>query len=243
MYITIDNIKIHYNYFDGDPQFPTTLLLHGWGASVDTMQGIFDNFKNQNKSVVSVDIPPFGSSDEPPNDYNIHKYARLIKNFILQLGFVCINIIAHSFGGRISLILASEEHSEFCIQKLVLTGCAGLKPKRGLKYHLKVCSYKIKKRLGLKQKKAGSSDYQALPDNLKPIFIKVVNTHLDNLLLKIKTPTLIVFGVNDKDTPPYMAKKLHKGIKNSKLIMLENASHYAFLDNPAEFNEIINAFL
>jgi len=240
---TSNHIKLHYRQFIGDPSYPTTLILHGWGASGDTMRVVFDELVTQNKSAVLLDLPPFGLSAPPPKDYDIHKYARLTKEFIIQLKLSHINIIAHSFGARISLILASETHSEFTLEKLVLTGAAGLKPKRGLKYRLKVCAYKLKKILGLNTANAGSSDYQALPDYLKGVFVRVVNTHLDKLLPKINVPTLIIFGANDTDTPLYMAKRLHNGVKNSKLHIMQGCGHYAFLDDSITFNALISAFL
>jgi len=243
MFITINNLNIHYQRFEGNPQAPTTLLLHGWGACGETMRGIFDNLKAQNKSVILVDIPPFGKSEKPSNDHNIHKFARLIKDFIIKLSLERINLIGHSFGGRISLILCAEQHDEFIVDKLVLTGGAGLKPKRTLNYHFRVCAYKLKKRLGLNTISSGSADYKALPDDFKSVFVRIVNTHLDSLLPQIQIPTLLIWGQNDLDTPLYMAKKLERGIKNSKLIILPNAGHYAFLDAPNIFYDLINAFL
>ena len=154
-----------------------------------------------------------------------------------------VNLLGHSFGGRISLILASEQHAEFKVEKLLLVDAAGIKPKRGIKYRYKVFAYKLKKALGLKPKNAGSSDYKQLPLHMKSVFVRVVNTHLNKLLYKIDCPTLIVWGALDLDTPLYMAKKLNKHIKKSQLIVFDDAGHYAFLDKPLEFNAIVNAFV
>jgi pimeloyl-ACP methyl ester carboxylesterase len=74
-------------------------------------------------------------------------------------------------------------------------------------------------------------------------FIKIVNEHLDYCLNKIENKTLIINGVNDKETPIYMAKRLNLGIKNSHLILLPNAGHFAFIDRPNLFNMEIGKFL
>ena len=74
-------------------------------------------------------------------------------------------------------------------------------------------------------------------------FIKIVNEHLDYTLPKIKNQTLIVFGSEDKETPLYMAKKLHKNIKNSKLVIIKGAGHFCFIDNPNKFNLEVREFL
>jgi len=103
--------------------------------------------------------------------------------------------------------------------------------------------YKLKKRLGIRPKNAGSADYKALPDFMKPVFVRVVNTHLDNLLPKIKCPVLLIWGQNDRDTPLYMANKMRRKIPDSGLVVLEGAGHYVFLDKPVEFYAIVNEFL
>jgi pimeloyl-ACP methyl ester carboxylesterase len=45
-----------------------------------------------------------------------------------------------------------------------------------------------------------------------------------------------VFGKEDRTTPLYMAKKLNQKIKNSKLIIIEDAGHFAFAEKPWLFN-------
>ena len=60
---------------------------------------------------------------------------------------------------------------------------------------------------------------------------------------KIVNPTLLVFGKQDRETPKYMAIKLHKKIKGSTLFFIENTGHFAFIDNPYLFNEKTKEFL
>ncbi|MCL2861259.1 MAG: alpha/beta hydrolase [Firmicutes bacterium] len=239
MELNVNNLNIYYERFDGETGVPI-LLLHGWGASSSAMGGIFRFLKNENKSVISVDFPHFGLSETPPENFTIYDYAETIKEFLEKLQIEKVNIIAHSFGARVAIILAScYPH---LVDKLVLTGAAGCKPKFSLKKKCKIFAYKLKKRIGIRQKNAGSTDYRNLPSHMKKIFVNVVNTHLEHHLKNIVAPTLIIFGKNDKDTPLYMARRLEKKIKNSALIVLENAGHYAFIDRENYFNSIINAF-
>ncbi len=151
-------------------------------------------------------------------------------------------MLAHSFGGRIALRLANIDSR---LDKLVLTGSAGLKPSRGIPYYFKVYSYKILKKI-LPQKMLrnfGSSEYKSLDGVMRQSYIKIVNTYQDGELDNIKNKTLIIFGKNDNSTPLYMAKKLNQKIKNSKLIIIEDAGHFAFVDKPLLFNVYIREFL
>jgi len=242
MHIIIDNIKLYYTYHNADTT-DTTVILHGWGANSQTMQGVFNNLVANNKSVISLDLPFFGQSDPPPTSWGVYDYADIVEKFITKLGLKKINLLCHSFGARIAIILTSNLNIKNSINKLLFTGGAGLKPKRNLKYYIKVWLYKIKKRFGIKFKNAGSSDYSVLPDFMKPVFVRIVNTYLDKLLPKITATTLLIWGENDTATPLFMAKKMEYKIKNSALVIMQNAGHYAFLDNPQHFYNIMNAFL
>jgi pimeloyl-ACP methyl ester carboxylesterase len=75
----------------------------------------------------------------------------------------------------------------------------------------------------------GSADYKSLSPVMKKTFVSVVNDHLDNLLREIAVPTLILWGKRDRETPPYMAKRIRRRVKNSRLVMLEGG-HYVYID-------------
>lgn len=240
MFITIQGLEIFYKRYDGKGL--PTVILHGWGANCDVMQNIFNSLKENNKSVIMLDLPYFGKSQIPPETFGIYEYANMVEEFIIQMGFSIVNIIGHSFGGRLGIILSSTSNI-ITVNKLILTDAAGLKPRRSLKYYFKVYLYKLKKMLRIKSKKAGSSDYKQLPESMKKVFVRVVNTHLDKLCSNIKSETLIIWGRNDKDTPIYMANKLNKKIKNSGLVILEDAGHFSFLDKSYDYNIIVNTFL
>ena len=239
MTITVNGIRLYYERFEGSGA-DTTVLLHGWGADTGVMRGIFNFLSARGNGVVMLDLPYFGASEPPPESFGIYEYAGLVHAFLRQLGLERVDILGHSFGGRIALILAAEHGAA---RRLILTDAAGVKPKRGLRYRLRVWWYKLKKRLGSRPKNAGSADYKALPDSMKPVFVRVVNTHLDRLLPKIKCPTLLIWGAQDRDTPLYMAQKMRRKIPDAGLVVLENAGHYSFLDCPYDFYTITDAFL
>ncbi len=131
------------------------------------------------------------------------------------------------------------------VQKIILTGSAGLKPKRKLSYYVKVYTYKILKRFlpSSALKNFGSSEYKNLDDVMKLSYIKIVNEHQDKEVNKVKNQTLIIYGEKDKETPIYMAKKLNKLIKKSTLRIIKDVGHFAFIDNPFAFNFYLKEFL
>ena len=116
------------------------LLLHGYLADKNSfIYQINDLAKNFN--VYAIDLKGFGENKEMDFPYSLSDYVLDVKNFIINNGIVCPHIIAHSFGGRIALKLCAENPN--LVDKIVLTGCAGLKPKRTLKYRVKVGVFKV----------------------------------------------------------------------------------------------------
>ena len=192
--------------------------------------------------VIAIDITSFGGSKPLPFAYSLNDYLQDIIKVIKSLKLTSYHLIAHSFGGRIAIKLASCSEG---VNKLILTGSAGLKPKRNFKYYFKVYLYKIIKGFlsSDAKRKFGSSEYRALTGYNKESYYKIVNEYLDKYLNKIDNKTLIIFGGNDLETPPYMAKKLNRGIKNSSLYFIKGAGHFCFLEKPVEFNFIVNEFL
>lgn len=238
MFITVDGIKIFYERNEGEGT--PIVLLHGWGGSHVSMSCIYKKLAEENRSVVNIDFPGFGGSDFPHQDFTVFDYAKLTEQLLTLLKIEKCIALGHSFGGRIALILAATSSK---IEKMVIVDGAGVKPHRGLKYFFKVLRYKIKKKLGKNVGNLGSADFLALPPVMRPVFIRVVNGHLDKLLCKVKVPTLIIWGRNDKDTPMYMAKKMAKKIKDSGLVVLENAGHYSYLDQYDSFIKILFSFI
>ncbi len=196
----------------------------------------------QFRKVYAIDLKGFGESPSLTSAYSLDDYVLDVIKFIDELNIEKYDLLAHSFGGRIAIKLAKLDHR---LDKIILTGCAGLKPKRKPSYFIKVYAYKVlKKFLPYKTlKNFGSSEYKTLTDIHKKSYVKIVNEHLDDQLKYINNKTLLIFGENDSSTPLYMAKKLKKNIKNSTLIIMKGCFHFAFIDKPREFNLYVKEFL
>ena len=145
MELTVDGLKI--NYLDiGDKNQQTVLFLHGWGAPVDTY-ALLTNYLAGFCRVVAPDLPGFGGSDEPQENWDVGDYADFVIDFAKALGLSEAVLMCHSFGGRISIKLLTERELPFTVKKAVFIDAAGIRPKRSLKYYAKVYSYKCMKHL------------------------------------------------------------------------------------------------
>lgn len=213
------------------------VLLHGWGGSNVSFSGAYDYLCGLNRDVIAIDFPGFGSSDFPPPEWGIDDYALCVNELVRLLKLRKATLVGHSFGGRVALCLASYEW----IEGIMLVDSAGLKPRFSLKKTYRVWRYKRAKRKGKDLTSFGSLDYLMLSQSMKSVFVRIVNTHLDDRLKSISCPVLIVWGKRDKDTPLYMARKLKRKIKGSTLIFLEGG-HFAYAEDYLRFNLILSEF-
>lgn len=212
---------------------PWILFLHGWGGNHQSFAPLYEKYKGFR--ILTVDFPPFGNSTSPGNELFIENYVQMIVELLKSLKIREVKVISHSFGGRVAILLSSRYN---IVSALILCDSAGIKPRKSIHTKLKIFKYKLFKKLGIKQKNVGSSDYRQLSPIMKKTFVNVVNAFLEKDCKSIKCPCLIIWGKKDKDTPIYMAKTLHKLIKNSKLFVFENAGHFAYLEKIDDFYKI-----
>ena len=184
-------------------------MLHGYLSSKESFAYQINALKLHFR-VIAIDFSGFGLSPEPPYPFSVLDYANEVIALIDKLGVKTYSIIAHSFGGRVAVKIASRDKR---LNKLILTGSAGIKPRRKPSYYFKVWAYKLLKKFVSKErlKNFGSSEYKTLSPVMKKSYVKIVNEHLNKEYKQIKNPTLIIFGENDRETPLYMAKKIKKG--------------------------------
>ncbi len=252
MYKTINDVKI--NYFVKGEGDEVLFILHGWGANCDMFNNLADVCAKKYK-VVALDFPGFGLSDEPPTAWNLDDYAEFTETFINGFEPKTIHLLGHSFGGRVIIKLLAQRKMN--AKKVILTDSAGVLPKRTFKYKFKVRMFKIAKAilsLGLIKsifpnaleyfrKRSGSRDYNEASPLMRQVLVKVVNEDLAPILKNIEQETLLVWGRNDTATPVSDAKIMEKEIKNAGLVVIENAAHYAFLDQPFIFTKVLCSFM
>lgn len=214
------------------------VFLHGWGANKDTFMFVARKLCAKYR-VLLVDFAGFGESDFPPEDYGVKQYANDIVCLLDILNIRRASFIAHSFGGRVAIEICA--HYPKIADKLVLVDSAGVKPRRGFRYYFKVAIHKLLRKLGLKGLK-GSSDYSVLPNEMKPIFKRVVNYFQNDILKDIKCPTAVFWGVKDKETPMYMYKTLLRKIERSYGFLLDGG-HFAYAEDAFKFFAILSTFL
>ncbi|MDF9866974.1 pimeloyl-ACP methyl ester carboxylesterase [Bacilli bacterium PM5-3] len=246
MEIVIDNMVINYEKVGhGQP----VIVMHGWQQNLEMMYSIVGALSDQYE-VYNIDLPGHGQSDEPLTPYTIDDYTTFLEKFIVENNIVNPIIIGHSFGCRIAIRYASRNEN---LDKMILTGAAGIMPKRTILYYFKIYTYKffklfkdvpfIKHYIQEMIDNGGSEDYKNSSPIMKEVLKNTVNFDLTPYLTEVNVPTLLIFGSNDDATPVWMGKIMNARISDSKLIIYEGCSHYAYLERIEDFNRDMLNFL
>ena len=243
MYFTYDNITIYYERYGNNKK--NIIILPGWGDTRKSFTYMI-NFLKTYFNVYILDYPSFGKSPPLNKDLTIYDYTLLIHEWIKSLNINNPILIGHSFGGRIITILNGYYH--FNYNNIIYLNSAGIKPR--IKFKTKI--YKFLKRLKFflpkkyKNKylnflltKFASNDYKELNSNMYQTFKNIVNIDLKCYLKDIKAKVLIIWGNKDISTPLKDGITMHKQIDNSELIVLDQATHFSYLDYPILINKII----
>lgn len=234
------------------------LLLHGWGCSMELMRFVANGLSGEHQ-VLMVDFPGHGQSPEPPEPWGVPEYAACLLELLKEQDFLPCSVIAHSFGCRVAVYLASEDETLF--DKMILTGAAGIRPKQSEEAKkrseefkkLKARCEKLKK-LGILgslpdrmekrlREKYGSRDYNALNDEMRKTFVKVISLDLLDRYEKIRQSTLLIWGDRDTETPLWMAREMEKRIPDAGLVIFEGGTHFAYLEQPDRFLTVAKHFL
>lgn len=252
----INGVRLHFSD-TGNPGGKPVVLMHGWGCEIATVASIAKALEDTRR-VISIDLPGHGKSGEPPQlpdgkPWGVEEFADCVEALADSLGLDNPDLIGHSYGGRVAIVIGSRRP----VGKIVLVDSAGIKPRRKLKYYLKVYSFKAQKRLlpllvGKKRAakiiekrraKAGSADYNNASPMMRMVMSRSVNQDLKHLMPLISASTLLIWGENDTATPLSDAKTMERLIPDAGLVSFKGAGHYSFLDNPAQFKAVVRSFL
>lgn len=247
MVTNIDGVKVNYiKEGIGDYIF----ILHGWGCDLTTYKMMVDILKDS-YTVVAFDFPGFGDSEEPPVGWTMADYTDFTIKFVEYFGCKKASFIGHSLGTRIMIRMANRSNLNFEIEKMVFVAGAGILSSKADFYLKEYYNFKNKKeklinnddKKGLKLlRETADEDYAYLSDVMCECYVSAVSDDLEHMLPNIMVPTLLVWGEKDSATPVSDAKKMEQLIPDAGLVLLENADHYPFFDQPYIFKRVLESF-
>jgi pimeloyl-ACP methyl ester carboxylesterase len=246
-----DGLAVRVRHMRQPSDAPPVVVLHGWGASIDAVGSIVDGFTGRFE-VCAIDLPGFGESAEPPEAWDVAAYARVVLGVCDELGLERFSLVGHSFGARIGIVIAATEPDR--IARMVLTGAAGLKPRRKPSYYARVGVAKAGRVVGAvggapgrrlqdrMRQRVAATDWLEASETMRGTFRRVIAEDLAPYLPRIRASTLLIWGDGDADTPLWMGQRMEASIRDAGLVVLEGG-HYVYAERAAEFNRIAAHFL
>ncbi|MEF8847227.1 MAG: alpha/beta hydrolase [Candidatus Paceibacterota bacterium] len=266
--VLIGELGIHYEI---KGEGPLLLILHGWGSSTESWQKVQQELSSEFK-VVILDLPGFGKSETPDQPWTIQNYLSFLERFIQELELEDFYLIGHSFGGSLSVKLATI-HPEL-VRKMALIDSAGIRAKPKLIARIvknlaekSECIFMgplIKLKRGIKKilyKLLRNTDYGKANETMKETMKNVFDYYVPETFLKESYPknpdnrgnflkdlekvdvdTLLVWGEEDKITPLRFGKIFNNKIKNSKLEVISGVGHSPHLNATSPMVQIILNF-
>jgi pimeloyl-ACP methyl ester carboxylesterase len=241
--IIVNGLKISYLVSSDFNPEQAVVFLPGWKSPVNLFCSVMGNISN----LLAINLPGWGGSEMPKEDWGLVDYAKLVTAFLEKLKVVNPIIIGHSVGGAVAVeYLSSGEEA----QKLILLGGALVRERLGRSQKLFIgakifralfpfVNKKWRQRLA---GKALSPDYLEAGEMVET-YKKLISEDRQVAFYKLELPIILIWGENDVATPYSQAKKL-KNLNNQVILeTIPGAGHYSFLDKPEEFKKIIAKYL
>lgn len=220
------------------------IILHGWTYSTEKWQTFLDILKKANIEPIMLNVPGLTSKNDKV--WNMENYVNWL-NENLKKEKEKVELIGHSNGGRIALNFAIKYPKK--VEKLILIDSAGiyhnelpLALKRVIfrtlaKFGRKLTNFNVLK--NVLYKLSGGSDYKNATANMKQTMLNLLNSDKFLKPQKVETPTLIIWGGQDKIIPISDGVLMNQLIKNSRLEIIKDAHHSPQFTHPKETANII----
>ncbi|HEV7347984.1 alpha/beta hydrolase [Telluribacter sp.] len=236
--------------FIDEGQGENLLLLHGLFGALSNWDGVIDGFSNRYRVIIPV-LPIYELS---PRKAGLEALLEFLERFLAAKNLTNLTLLGNSLGGHVALLYTLKNPDN--VQRLVLTGSSGLFensmggsfPKRGsYGYIAERVSYTFYNPQ-VATKELIDEVFEVTSSIAKCMSIvgiaKSAQRHnLSKELDKIKIPTLLVWGLNDTITPPYVGHEFNRLIKSSELHFIDKCCHAPMMEHPEKFNRVLEQFL
>ena len=249
------------------------MLLHGYGGNRNSWSCMIENLVD-NHRIYAMDLKGFGKSAKPADyQYSIYHQAALIIRYMMDNHVWAIDIMAHSYGGAVALVVALyfQRYSPKRIGKLILIN--GISYEQKMPWFVKVASIPL---IGETLQRSLPSQWQ-VEQILRDIFYDTAQidarlvekyapqmkmpgalhalTHtarqvkpvdmaeLGRRYTTIQNRTLILASLKDKVVPLENNCRLSKEMPNSEIHFIDDCGHAPQEECISRIIPVIRSFL
>ena len=262
----VDALGVRLRLRDTGPRdAPALILLHGFGASLETWEPWAERLSSQYR-VIRFDIPGFGlTGPDPTGDYTDARGVRIIEALMDRLGLKTATIIGNSLGGKLAWMFAAA-HQERTARLVLISPDGFASP--GFDYDkrpdvplmVRLLPYVLPRpllRMSLEPAYADPKklteatvtryrDMMLAPGDRTAMIARMRQVMLHDpipTLQSIKAPTLLLWGEQDGMIPFDNAADYLRALPHATLVRLPKLGHVPFEEAPEESLKPLLAFL
>lgn len=264
-FLTVDGLRLRYVR---KGQGPPLVLLHGLGSSIYSWSEVLEGLARHH-DVVAVDLPGFGFSDQP-EDLAFGRLPRAVLGLMDRLGLEKASLAGNSLGGAVAIVLAAERPER--VDRLVLIDAAGFnfapEDRPAIFRFVSAVPGILLERLPVRRWLTRAALRQVFLDPAQVTDERVEEyaapmlragaaralqslltssshelDHFEELLARVRSPTLILWGREDRWVPVTDADRFGAAIQGSRTIILKRCGHIPQEERPAETLALVESFL
>lgn len=254
-FITVDGMELRYrSWGERGPDRPELLLIHGFANTLQSFR-LLAPLLADHFHVVAVDAPGFGLSAKPVDrDYGNASQAQAIVDFAAALGMDRYVVGGHSMGGTLAVyIAATDPHVSGVVLMnpgIISTGVPALT--RYLFWPLPRVMARMFGSRDFRErflKKSYLDPSIVTPQVMDAMMLAPRSAgYLEGMTSmmgqyrtgdeplmasRVRVPTLIVWGLQDRSKPPGEQQQLQRLIPGSRLVEVPDSGHYVQEEQPA----------
>ncbi|HUH25869.1 MAG TPA: alpha/beta hydrolase [Flavobacterium sp.] len=227
------------------------IILHGLMGGLSNFDGVANYFPKKGYKVVMPELPVYTLNILKTN---VKAFSKFVHDFIKYKKYDKVILLGNSLGGHIGLYYA-KMHPEF-VKALIITGSSGLYesamgdsyPRRGDYEFIKKKAEDVFYDPKVATKEIVDDVFETVNDRMKliktlTIAKSAIRHNMAKDLPKMNIPTCIIWGRNDKVTPPDVAEEFNELLPDSNLFWIDHCGHAAMMEHPDEFNRLLDEWL
>lgn len=231
---------------EGEP----LVLLHGLMGELSNWEPVLNHFKSKYRVIVPI-LPIY---ELPLLTLGVKSLSKYVHRFLKFKKLGQVVLIGNSLGGHVGLVF-TVAHQEF-VKALVLTGSSGLYenafggsfPKRESRDYIREKVEYTFYDPATATEELVDEVFKSVNDRSRVIRIlalakSAIRHNMSKDLQKITIPVSLIWGKQDKITPPEVAVEFHELLPNSELNWVDKCGHAPMMERPDVFNEYLQTFL
>jgi pimeloyl-ACP methyl ester carboxylesterase len=228
----------------------TLVLLHGLMGELSNWEPVIDHFKEHYHVLVPI-LPIY---ELPILTLGVKSLSKYVHRFLKFKKLGQVVLIGNSLGGHVGLVFTAA-HQEY-VKALVLTGSSGLYENAfGGSFPRRESYDYIKEKVeftfydpATATKELVDEVFKTVNERSKVIRIlalakSAIRHNMSKELSRITIPVSLIWGKQDKVTPPEVADEFHQLLPNSELNWVDQCGHAPMMERSEIFNGYLEKFL